>query len=168
MTDTASSDADATQSHSDGSARSPEEPDRHDGTISRRTVLAGAALAAAAAVAAGCTGSGPAGPGAFTLEPIADRIDVGTSSRVALRWTESRRAAVYDVELNGVVIATGLRERTLELAYGDAAPGFVEGPNAWRVQATAGTRSRWSDASRFEVAPLGAVRAAQVRPRGRR
>jgi hypothetical protein len=137
----------------------PEDPKRYAGTISRRTVLAGAALAAAAAVTAGCTGSGPAGPGAFTLEPVSDRVDVGTATRVPLRWSPSPRATAYDVELNGVVIATGLREPTLDLAYGDDAPGFVEGLNAWRVQANAGTRSRWSDTSRFEVAPLGAVRA---------
>ncbi len=126
--------------------------------ISRRTVLAGAALAAAVAVA-NCSGSGSNRSRSVSLVPVAGLVDVGNTTRLPLRWSAAPGASTYDVELNGAVVLTGLRVPTAELAYGDGASGFVEGVNTWRVRAVSSSASQWSSPSQFEVLALGAVRA---------
>lgn len=130
----------------------------HATLISRRTLLAGAALAAAAAVAS-CSGSGSRTRSGPALTPVPPLIDVGSATRLPLSWSSAKGTATYDVELNGVTVMSGLREPATELAYGDGAAGFVEGVNTWRVRSVTSSGSQWSSPSRFEIVPLGAVRA---------
>lgn len=126
--------------------------------ISRRAVLAGAALAVAGALAS-CSGSGSNRSRSVALVPVTGLIDVGSTTRLPLRWSAATGPSTYDLELNGVVVLTGLRVPTADLSYGDGAPGFVEGVNTWRVRAVSGSGSQWSSPSQFEVLALGAVRA---------
>ncbi|MDQ1379695.1 MAG: alkaline phosphatase [Actinomycetota bacterium] len=115
-------------------------------------------MAGAATALASCSGSGSGSRG-VALVAVPDLVEVGSTTRLPLRWSPAKSAARYDVELNGVVVVSGLSERATELAYGDGATGFVEGVNTWRVRAVTHVDSVWSAPSRFEVLPLGAVRA---------
>ncbi len=115
-------------------------------------------MVGAAAALASCSGSG-SGSSAVALVAVPDQIEVGDTTRLPLRWSAAKRAARYDVELNGVIVAAALSQQTTELAYGDGATGFVEGVNTWRVRAVTDAGAEWSAPSTFEVVPLGAVRA---------
>jgi hypothetical protein len=108
---------------------------------------------------ASCSGSGGSGSRGVALVAVPDLVEVGSATRLPLRWSAAKHPARYDVELNGVVVASGLTERATELAYGDGATGFVEGVNTWRVRAVTNADSVWSAPARFEVLPVGAVRA---------
>ncbi|MDQ1460045.1 MAG: hypothetical protein QOI08_1529, partial [Actinomycetota bacterium] len=115
-------------------------------------------MVGAATALASCSSSASSSS-AVVLVAVPDLVEVGSSTRLPLRWSAARHAARYDVELNGVIVASGLTERATELAYGDGATGFVEGVNTWRVRAVTSAGTEWSAPSRFEVLPVGAVRA---------
>ncbi len=78
---------------------------------------------------------------------------------LALAWEDAPRAQSYDVELNGAIVASGLRHGPVELRFGDGKPGFQEGVNTWRVRARSDGDERWSESSSFEVRPVGGIRA---------
>jgi hypothetical protein len=115
-------------------------------------------MVGAATALASCSSSG-SGSSAIALGTVPDRVEVGDTTRLPLRWSAARHPSHYDVELNGVIVATALSQRATELAYGDGATGFVEGVNTWRVRAVTTSGSEWSAPARFEVVPMGAVRA---------
>ncbi len=134
-------------------------PGRPGDALSRRTFI-GSGLAALGALAVGgCAGGPGEGPAAPVLDPGPGRITVDGATRLRLSWRAVRGARSYDVELNGSVVAAGVTEPAVELAYGDGATGLVEGDNRWRVRARDSASGAWSRPGTFDVVARGAVLA---------
>ncbi len=139
--------------------------------LSRRSFLTGLSVTGlSATVFAACGTSPPAAgpepgmdaggpPHVPELTSPGDRIDATTDVKVVLDWLPTPSAASYDVELNGVLVATALAAPGLTLAFGDRSLAPQGGANVWRVRAANGAGSRWSQSDRFEVASVGQIRA---------
>jgi hypothetical protein len=133
-------------------------------SLSRRSFLR-VAFAAVAGLVAACTrgrggsatrvpstGSVPAPSSAFP-EPF--RITPGLE--IPLEWT-GPDGDVFDLELNGRLIASGLRDRRFVLRRGSYETGFQEDLNTWRVRVIRGGDELWSRSASFEVLPTGGIR----------
>jgi hypothetical protein len=127
--------------------------------ISRRAFLGAGAAALGAAALAGCSGGSGSRPAAPVVEPVPSDLTFDDTARVALAWRPARGARTYDVELNGVVVATGVTGTAFALAAGDGATGLAEGANRWRVRGRAGDTGPWSRPGHFTVHVAAPVQA---------
>jgi hypothetical protein len=130
------------------------------GALSRREFLGVGAAAAGAIALASCSGGSGDRPATPTPVPGPSApVVVDDATTVALTWRPARRATSYDVELNGSVVASGVRGTSLTLKRGDGETGFTEGTNRWRVRGRSGSTGRWSPVATFDVLAGGAVQA---------
>lgn len=125
--------------------------------VSRRRFLVASAGVAGGVALGACSGGASSQPAKPLLEPVPSPVTATDGATVRLSWRAAARARTYDVEVNGVVVRTGLDRPGFELASGDGATGLAEGPNRWRVRAVAGSATRWSDPGTFTVVPNGVV-----------
>lgn len=134
--------------------------------VGRRSFLTGLT----ATIVAGCSAEGATSrpepvveaggpPGVPALEELPDLIDATADVVVALDWAAVAGASLYDVEVNGEVIATNLDQPGLKLWFGDRSLAPQSGQNRWRVRAANSAGGRWSQPSSFEIVPVGQIRA---------
>lgn len=133
-------------------------------SLDRRTFLRLGSTAVAGLVAACTRGGGGAGtrtsaargapvPTSTFAEPFAAVPEL----EIPLEWSGAA-GDVYDLELNGRLIASGLRDRRFVVRRGSYESGVQEARNSWRVRVVRGGRELWSRPAGFEVVPVGGVR----------